>query len=161
MPHPTQQREAINFEPNLPVTLSLKYSSGRETSKPGRIIFTTTDNRVFFVDLVVARQIETLNLAPGENITLTKIQRNGRGPITWTAERVFGEQPNGTFSVPAAPRKPMVAASLEDEALSLVNVYAAVLTRSQAQHGGKVKPEEVRALVTAAYLHRVRMAGAA
>jgi hypothetical protein len=187
-PQPANHRETINLDPNIPVTVCLKYPQARRVpSRNGeRAMFTTQDNRVLFVDLVLARQIEDLNPQPGELLSITKVQRNGKGPITFTVSRVHGQQPNGTFTVPAAgstvaaplqnaasaaaaqssdvgaiARKPMASAALADEANALVDTYAVVLARALAMHEGRVKPDEVRSILLSAYIQRRQLSSVA
>jgi len=53
-----------------------------------------------------------------------------------------------------------VSKSLTDEAQSLVDVFAAVWEYTRETYRGQVKPEEVRAFVTTAYIQRGKSAAA-
>jgi hypothetical protein len=90
-------------------------------------------------------------------------------PDIWEVARVPGEQPNRTLVVasdgPAAPKPPQRAGSavggmsLVDRANELVDAFAEVLERALSKYGGKVKPDEVRAIfLTAAINGRGRAA---
>jgi hypothetical protein len=48
-----------------------------------------------------------------------------------------------------------------DEANSLVDAYAAVLERALHAYQGRVKPEEVRALLVTAYIQRAKLSSVA
>jgi hypothetical protein len=132
-------REVIDFPPNVPVTLALKYSQGKVISGQyeERVMFTTCDNRVLFLDPETAGKIE----AAGIN-----------------------EQPNGTLVVPALPEPkgaqraaaavPNPSERLVDEANALVDAYAAVLQRALDTYQGRVKPDEVRSILLSAYIQR-------
>jgi hypothetical protein len=160
-------REVVEFPPNIPVTLALKYAQGKTISNQygERIMFTTVDNRVLFLDPEVAGQIEALGVNIRENFTITK-QSDGRkdSPLTWKVARLVGEQPNGTMVVPALPAAastaPVQRPGLVDEANALVerskklvDDYAAVLDHALRKYEGRVKPDEVRAIFLTAAIH--------
>jgi hypothetical protein len=96
--------------------------------------------------------------------------------MTWEIARVAGEQPNGTFAVPALPEaaatpKPPASASaptrngarslLVKEADSLVDAYAQVLDRALTTYQGRIKPDEVPSLLLSAYIQRRQLLSAA
>lgn len=162
-------REIVEFPPNIPVTLALKYPQGKVISNQygERIMFSTVDNRVLFLDPDVAGQIEALGVNIRENFTITK-QSDGRkdSPLTWKVARLVGEQPNGTMVVPALPasspeppRQP--GRGLVDEGNALVDAYAEVLARALTKYEGRVKPDEVRGLVISAYIQRSKLSSCA
>ncbi len=128
--------EKIQFATNQVVELSLKFAEGKECQSnfgPPQWMFTTTDERVFFVAEKVAAKIHGLRLQPGEPFELCKAEvpyTNGRKGIEWQVNKVgfapgeepapiatagqqaakkfwagktIGEQPDGTFAVPAIP----------------------------------------------------------
>jgi hypothetical protein len=82
-----------------------------------QFMFSTTDDRAFFVAAKVAQKIHGLRLKPGEVIDIVKAEvayTNGRKGIEWQVSRVnppqgeapnppVGEQPDGTLAVPASP----------------------------------------------------------
>src|ERR1019366_5887615 len=90
--------------------------------------------------------------------------------LAWEVARLAGEQPNGTFVVPAAPSKPPASAStasgngtrrqpalspaLEEEANSLVDSFAAVLDHALTNYQGRIKPEESKALLITVNIQR-------
>src|ERR1039458_6171490 len=102
-------REIVDFPPNTPVTVSLQYGQGRHISNQHgeRMMYSLTDGRVMFLDLDVAAQIEAADINVREAFTITK-QTAGKhdSATTWKVERIAGEQPNGTFAVPALPKPP-------------------------------------------------------
>ena len=174
-------RDVVDFPPNAPVTVALKYSQGRTVSGQygERVMFTLTDGRVMFLDPEVAGRIESLGINVRESFAITRCSPAQKGaPVTWDIARVAGEQPNGTFVLqapdnsnqkppaPAAasdggiPRKP-VASALVDEANALVDSFAQVLERSLTLYQGRIKPDEVKALVVTAYIQRSKLSAVA
>lgn len=168
-------REVVEFPSNVPVTVALKFAQGRIISneRGERMMFTTVDNRVLFLDLDVAQQIGILNINVREPFTITKQQGAGKNaPITWTVARPgaapqpsaarLGEQPDGTFVVPKLEPKPMQRATaamataeerreavmgfLVEESKHAVDAYAAVLEHALTAHHGRVKPDEVKSI---------------
>jgi hypothetical protein len=129
--------DKIKFQTNLPVELALKYTEGKlcdsQFGDP-QYMFSTTDDRAFFVAAKVAQKIHGLRLQPGEPIDIIKAEvdyGNGRKGIEWQIARVnapveepapappsagkraaqkfwadkVGEQQDGTFAVPVAPER--------------------------------------------------------
>jgi hypothetical protein len=103
------QREKVQFEPNVPVRLALKYAQPHVgTGKSGEYaLFTTVDNRVMFMDLEEARVITMAGIRPGQEFDLT---------LSWGGKRsdpkiyrvslpgpAYGAQRDGTYAVPSAP----------------------------------------------------------
>jgi hypothetical protein len=169
------RRETVDFPPNVPVSLSLKYSEPRLIAgRDGeRAMFTTTDNRVLFLDPSVAGRITELGINVRESFTLTRKSTGKRGERDeWVVERTAGEQPNGTFAVPKlpdaapAPKPPQRAAhaaggTLVDEANALVDAYAVVLNRALTTYEGRIKPDEVRSILLSAYIQRRQLSSVA
>jgi hypothetical protein len=162
----TNRRETVEFPPNVPVHIALAYSEPRLVHGPfgERAMFTTTDNRVAFLDLPVAGRITELGINVRENFTITRKPAGRKGaPDTWEVARVPGEQPNGTLVLasdgPIAPKPPQratsasVATSLVDQANELVDAFAQVLERALTKYGGKVKPDEVRSIFLTAAIN--------
>jgi hypothetical protein len=111
--------EKIQFQTNLPVELGLQFLEGKPVdSQFGGVqhLFSTTDNRVFFVSEmvgnIIADQLKKLGVEKGEAIEICKAevtQGRGRKGIQWIVKKVgspLGEQPDGTFAVQAAPAAP-------------------------------------------------------
>src|SRR5215467_7562594 len=112
-------REVIEFAPNVPVTVALRYNQGKHVAGQygDRMMFSTTDGRIFFLDPFVAGKIEAAGINVRESFTITKKWDGVKGStMSWEIARVAGEQPNGTFAVPALPEaaatpKPPVSAT--------------------------------------------------
>jgi hypothetical protein len=167
------RRESVDFPPNVPVQIALAYSEPRivHGAFGERAMFTTTDNRVLFLDLPVAGRITELGINVRENFTISRKPAGRKGaPDTWDVARVPGEQPNGTFAVqmdlPAGPKPPQRATqamsrALVDEANALVDAYAVVLERCLTTYQGKIKPDECRALLISAYIQRRQLSSVA
>jgi hypothetical protein len=113
--------DKIKFQTNISVEVALKFSEGKlcesQFGDP-QYMFTTTDDRVFFVAEKVAQKIHGLRLQPREAFDITKAEvdwGNGRKGIEWQVAKVgappeeaaqwaaIGQQPNGTFVVPIQP----------------------------------------------------------
>jgi len=173
-------RDVVEFPLNAPVTVALKYSQGRTISGQygERVMFTLTDGRVMFLAPEVAGQIESLGINVRESFTITRGSGQNGGTATWDIARVVGEQPNGTFVLQAPgdptakppasaaspdggiPRKPPGSA-LVDEANLLVDSFAQVLERTLTLYQGRIKPEEVKALLISAYIQRQKLSSVA
>lgn len=108
--------DKITFQTNIPVELALQYLEGKPLdSQFGGVqhLFSTIDNRVFFVSErvgnIISDQIKKLGVQKGEQIQICKAevtQSRGRKGIQWIVRKAgctAGEQPDGTFVVPAAP----------------------------------------------------------
>jgi hypothetical protein len=186
-------REVVDFPPNVPVTVALKYGQGKTVSSQygERFMFSLTDGRVMFLDPPVAGQIASLGINVRENFTITKESDEGKDPqVSWQVARLAGEQPNGTFAVPALPTvstanasivaavppKPLglataatddrgirkqPAGALVAEANALVDAYAQVLDRALTTYQGRIKPDEARALLITAYIQRSKLSSIA
>jgi hypothetical protein len=104
--------QKIKFQTNIPVEAALKFAEGKlcdsQFGDP-QYMFTTTDDRVFFVAEKVAQRIHGLHLKPEEPFEIIKAEKdygNNRKGIEWQVNRVGfvpGEQPDGTFAVSVAP----------------------------------------------------------
>jgi hypothetical protein len=107
-------REVVEFPLNVPVTVALKYAHAKTVSSQygERFMFSLADGRVMFLDPEVGGKIEALGINVRENFTITRKWDEQKGsPVNWEVARVDGEQPNGTFVVPAATSKPPATAS--------------------------------------------------
>ena len=169
-------RDVVGFPPNAPVTVALKYSQGRIVSSQygERVMFTLTDGRVMFLEPEVAGRIETLGINVRESFSVTRSPGEKGDSPTWAIVRVAGEQPNGALVLQApdspAPKVPESAPTpdggiprkqpgraLVDEANALVDSFAQVLERSLTLYQGRIKPEEVKALLISAYIQRSKL----
>lgn len=207
--------QKIKFQTNTPVEMALKFTEGKlcdsQFGDP-QYMFTTVDDRVFFVAEKVAQKIHGLRLQPREPLEITKAEvdyGNGRKGIEWQVAKVGfapGEQPDGTFAVPAGNQPgagavtptPAATASIKTQPLNnngngsksgmnsqgsnghgvedpsfhlgwapslmdqtnvLVDVYAASLQYASQKYGNQVKPEDVRALLTTAFINVSKQGG--
>jgi hypothetical protein len=102
--------QKIRFQTNITVEAALKFAEGKlcdsQFGDP-QYMFTTTDDRVFFVAEKVAQKIHGLRLQPQEPFEICKKEvdyGNGRKGIEWQVAKVGfapGEQPDGTSVVSA------------------------------------------------------------
>ena len=126
--------QKIKFQTNIPIEAALKFAEGKlcdsQFGDP-QYMFTTIDDRVFFVAEKVAEKIHALHLKPREPLDITKAEvdyGNGRKGIEWQVNRVGfvpGEQPDGTFAVPIQPGADVTAPA---------PVVAAFTERLKQQH---------------------------
>ena len=128
--------QKIKFQTNIPVEMALRFAEGKlcdsQFGDP-QYMFTTVDDQVFFVAEKVAQKIHGLRLKPQEPLEIIKAEKdygNGRKGIEWLVNRVGftpGEQPDGTFSVPAvtgtavSPAAPPKAATKVQEQQPIAN----------------------------------------
>ena len=126
----------VEFQPNVPVDLALKFSDGKPVNSRGpvaRFLFTTLDDRALFLDESIAKRIQALGLQPGETFRMCKavIGRN----TEWRVERI-GEQEDGTFVIPktgGAVPSPEISAPISSHVQSNTlhpNTQAEVLQRA-------------------------------
>lgn len=169
-PQQAQPRRAeVEFPPNVAVTVTMKYAQPRTVAGQfgERFMFSTCDNRVFFLDPEVAGQIAAQGINVREPFTITRQTDGKKGsPVTWQVARLAaaaGEQRDGTFAIPRdpdapAPKPPARAEhatpSLVEYASHLVDAYAAVLEHALTTHQGRVKPDEVRAIFLTCAINR-------
>jgi hypothetical protein len=110
-------------------TLALKYPTGREVAN-GRIMFSTTEDEVFFLDLSDAAKIHALGLAPNEPFEIRKaVTGSGRNKETGFLFRRKQERPE--IAAPAAP------APLPANAMGLARAGSA---KKQRRNGGLGTP---------------------
>lgn len=97
--------ETIDFKFNTPQVLTLAFPDGKPAPSryPGsiRIMRSTTDKRVFFCDPQLEGKIKALNPAPGVQVEITKLERDGGKGFDWKVSRV-GQQQDGTYQIPKA-----------------------------------------------------------
>ncbi len=94
-------REVVEFPPDVPVTVALKYSHAKTVSSQygERFMFSLADGRVMFLAPDVRAKIEALGINVRENFTITRRwyeQQGSPATATWELARLAGEQPNGT-----------------------------------------------------------------
>lgn len=178
-------RETVEFDLNVPVELALKYPAGKviSTRNGERVMFTTADDRVMFLDLGPAQKINALGANVGEKIVVCR-RKNGNAPAEWgcwlhpdtekaraQAEEAelakpgkLGERGDGTFAIPKPPHQPAPALPEEEdplvaEANSLVDAFAVVMDRALRKYEGRIKPDEIRSLLLSAYIQRSKGGG--
>lgn len=210
--------EKIKFATNVAIETALKFPDGKLCDSQfggAQYMFTTTDDRMFFVAEKVAQKIHGLRLKVGEPFTIGKMEKaydNGRKGIEWLVEKVGfapGEQPDGTFAVqpgasvgapaPAsasantsahtngngngtkalavngngAGKSPAAVSAAEQpsqihlgwaqfllsQTNALIDVYAAASGYASQRYGNQVKAEDVRALLTTAFINVSRNGG--
>ena len=100
-PAQLNRRETVEFPPNVPVQIALAYPEPRLVHGPfgERAMFTTTDNRVVFLDLPVAGRITELGINVREKFTLTRKPAEPEACRTTGKSREFrGSSPTAHWS---------------------------------------------------------------
>jgi hypothetical protein len=108
--------EKITFETNKPVELALTYDTGRQvTGNYGeQYYYTTVDGRCFYLPLAVGNiiheQMQQEGIKARDRFALVRaeVREKGRVQVRWRVSRIdpLGNQPDGTFAVPAAAPVP-------------------------------------------------------
>src|SRR5262245_34660348 len=119
MANAAQKRDVLNFEQGLEYTIALKYETGRQISN-GRIMFTTVEGEVCFIDQDVADRIYDVKLRPQEPVKLVKQGRNGGLAV----ERVAGRQ------VSSAPTAPIATNEVEHQPQAHGNSLSGIMAAS-------------------------------
>ncbi len=180
--------EKINVRTDVPFDVALAHTEGKLVkSRFGgkEMMFTTIDDRVLYLNEeaghIVQNRIRDLGVQRAETIIICRESHREGKEVTmrWTvckARIPVGEQPDGTFVLPAQPgasasspapaarqvrtasQQPAQAhhswaAFLLSQTNAMVDVYAAALNYAQQTYGEAVKPEDVRQLLTAAIAH--------
>lgn len=89
--------QKIVFQPNAPVEVALKFPHGKNVRGfyGEQVLFTATDDRIFYLDPEPASDIETrireLGIRTGEPFRLTKIKHQRGGGISFRVDRVANE----------------------------------------------------------------------
>jgi hypothetical protein len=172
--------DKIQFVTNQSQELSLAFLEGKPTE--GRFgdqyLFSTVDNRCFWVSATVGQIIEkqllNLKVAVGEPVEIGKYEMDlgrGRKGIQWLVKRVMPEAgaetpaPAGTTSEDSTPkavppngsrRPPAIATGwaqfLLEQTNALTSVFAAAVQYSQEMYGDTVKPDDIRSILLSAYI---------
>jgi hypothetical protein len=100
------QREIIKFEAGRPEVVCLKYATGKTVSGlyGDQAMYTTVDNRVFYVDFDVADLIDRCGVPAGEPIQITK-HRGAKNAGYWdvrAAGTATGARPAYLAPVPVS-----------------------------------------------------------
>ena len=132
-----------------------------------------TDQGALYVSDAVAKifdaAIAEYGIKAGDLVRIVKAAgtfEHGRKGVRWSLTPAAGAASNGTLAVPriapqAAPKpapvaqaaRPQWADHLLCQTNVLTDVYAAALKHSSMTHGNAVKPEDVRALMTTAFIN--------
>ncbi len=120
--------EKVAFESNVPVTVGLKYATGKPVSSQfggEQVMYTTVDGRVMFFGEDVARRIDGLHLVAGEPFTICK--QNGAGRrVEWEVGRPDVKQPAIAAPAVACAVRPNSSVVSSDPNTSRVAIDRAV-----------------------------------
>jgi hypothetical protein len=188
---------ALRFETNVPNELRLRSVTGElvDSQFGGQQYRFGSDAGVFYVSEAVGNilheRFRKLAIEAGEPIEICKreVVKNGRKSIQWEVAKVGfapGEQPDGTFAVPAAapavdmlerqlaasiaeaqarkaPAKASVSEGWQTVLLSqtnaLTDVYAAALAYASERHGNAVKADDIRSLLLSVFINISKSGG--
>ena len=140
---------ALKFETNIVNELTMRSLTGElvESQFGGQQYRFVSDAGAFYVSEPVGNilhdRFAKLGIAAGEPIEICKreVVKNGRKSIQWEVSKVGfapGEQPDGTFAVPAAPGSIEAAPSMLERQLAAS--LAEVNARKAAAAGRQVAP---------------------
>lgn len=76
-----EKRERIALDWNVPVQVTLKYSTGKAMEDRGygpSVMYSSVDNKVLFVDLETSTRISSLQMEAGESFLICKQKRDGK-----------------------------------------------------------------------------------
>lgn len=165
-------------ETNTPITIALKYKSGKQAinkfTKQPELMLTLTSGDVLYLPEDAAESITALHLGPQEPFILTKLSTANQ--ISWSVERI--QQPakkapvraelppataaqmtaDGALPVPATAPKPIPAQANSinrfylDRATRLIDVFAAANKYAAEHHSGAVSKDDVRALCISVFI---------
>jgi hypothetical protein len=147
-------REKVLFPPNQPVRLALKYAQpkiGKSPSGDDYALFTTTDNKVFFLDCDEARVITGAGIPPGQDIDVTMRWSGKRGdPKIYgvslpSGTAAYGAQPNGTFAVPSTQHPAPSTQARDQIGMGTADIAGIARPEAQAGAGGTRKTSGSRA----------------
>lgn len=169
----------IKFQTNIPVEVRLRSIEGRpvESQFGGVQHMFSAEEGAFYVSETVGQimtdQLRKLRVQAGEPVEICKgeVNRgNGRKGIQWTVAQV-GEAPSEVEQQLAAslaqvearkqpvsaqisnPDQPKWAQHLSAQTRHLVDVYAELVTYASARHGNAVRADDIRALMTTAFIN--------
>ena len=172
----------INFPVNVPVPVRLNSIEGKERESqfgPVQHLF-TTDDGIFYVSetagKVITDQCRKLGVRPGDEIEICKAeidQGRGRKSLQWVVSFPVSDaaEPK-TAAEPPVPHKPVAVAQtaahtapetpgwtvhLLQQTNALTTVFAAALQHANGLGAG-IKPDDVRALMTSAYISMTQRA---
>ena len=169
MAYAAMKKEVLNFDTGTHYEVMLKYPTGKQVSN-GRIMFSTTDEAVFFVDPDVADKIYELQLRPNEKLRI--IRRGGRNGSLEVSKA--SEQPVTPQSIPAAPtvttvpEAPTLQAPQQSQNSSFSRIMASsyiaaidalLVAHDYAESKGiqfKLSPGEIRASAHCIYISATR-----
>jgi hypothetical protein len=98
------QREIIRFQPGQVETVVLKYANGREVNGANgpQFMFTTADNRIFFLDPDIAYNVEKCATEAGQGVPLTIVKTKGpRNTVNWDVRPAYRSQAASASPTPA------------------------------------------------------------
>jgi hypothetical protein len=100
--------EILRFSPEVPVEVALKFPTGKlvQGNHGPDMMYTLADGRLMFLDQLVAAQLDTLRIVPGEPFWITRnAGRPGvKGSVSWDIRRPRAQAPQTQLA--AAPRPP-------------------------------------------------------
>lgn len=168
----------INFPVNVPVPVRLNSIEGRERESqfgPVQHLF-TTDEGIFYVSetagKVITEQCRKLGVRPGDEIEICKAEIDagrGRKQLQWVVSFPVSAAAEPPAPVPhkpvavantaaqAAPDAPGWTVHLLQQTNALTTVFAAALQHANGLGAG-IKPDDVRALMTSAYISMTQRA---
>jgi hypothetical protein len=176
--------EKISFATNQAQEVRLAFLEGKpvEGRFGDQYLFSTVDDRCFYVSVVVGQIIEkqllNLRINVGEPVDIGKFEMDlgrGRKGIQWIVKRVEPEAgvsaPAPALAMPATTAttsngnhsKPAIATGwaqfLLEQTTTLTDVFAAAVRYAQENHADVVKPDDIRSILLSAYINASKAGG--
>lgn len=163
------KKEVLNFEPNETYELALKYPTGKQVSN-GRIMFSTVNDEVFFLDPMEADRIDGLQLAPQEKFRLIRKGAGRSSSIEVSKDSSAGQPvvrqsaPSATVHTPQESTRQVPQSQDNSFSRIMASSYIAAIdalmtARDYAESKGipfKLSPAEVRASAHCIYISATR-----
>ena len=176
-------REVVQFPPNVPVQIALKYPKPKpiETKRGITYMLTTQDNRVAFLDADPALKLEKLGLEPGERLWIVHKTSGKRGDLGSWDVYLDDEHAQDRASRPSEPgdspeppaqndqahqstldasqdskKSPAWAQTVLEHAKNVIDVYAAAVRYANDQHQGLVSSERVWSILATVIIGQQR-----
>lgn len=159
------QRPILGLEEGRPYEIALKYPTGKAVSN-GRIMFSTTEGEVFFVDQFDAEMIYGLELRPQEPFRI--MRRNRQIQVErCRVERQVSEAPAAPAIVPqqkeqSQPQSNSLSAIMAASYVSAIDALQ-VAQQYAEKHGVpfRISPAEIRACAHCIFIQAGRTNGVA
>jgi hypothetical protein len=120
-------RDVIRFQAEEPVEVALKFTDGKDVEGRfgAQVLYTTTDDRILYLNPPEAKRIMQLGITKGELFTICKHEekRGSHKSVSWDIRRVYPDAPGNGGSA-------KILADITETTIHQVNASS----RQQQQH---------------------------